>query len=66
MTGIIKDIIVTTGEQVKSGQLLLRIESMKLVLSVNSSQMGKIKDIRVKPGQKISAGDFLMEFENEG
>lgn len=61
MTGVVKDILVKKNEEVVSGQLLLRIESMKLVLSVNSPSDGIIKEIRIKPGQKISAGDFIIE-----
>lgn len=61
MTGVVRDILVNKGDEVIPGQLLLRIESMKLVLSVNSSKKGIIKEIRVKTGQRISSGDFILE-----
>jgi biotin carboxyl carrier protein len=61
MTGIIRDILVKDGDEIHSGQLLLRIESMKLVLTVNSSNKGIINQIKVKTGQKVSAGDLILE-----
>jgi biotin carboxyl carrier protein len=64
MTGLIREILVNTGDMVTTGQVLLRIESMKLVLTVNSAIEGIIKEIRVKTGQKISAGDLILEINN--
>jgi biotin carboxyl carrier protein len=61
MTGVIRDILVRPGEQIQRGQLLVRIESMKLVLTVNSANSGIIKEIKVQAGQKVSAGDLILE-----
>lgn len=61
MNGVIKEVLVNENEEISEGQILLRIESMKLVLGVSAPFGGIVKSLSIKNGQKVSANEFLLE-----
>jgi pyruvate carboxylase len=63
LPGTIQKIIVKEGQQVKKGEQMLILESMKMMNLVRVPLDGKIKKIYVSPGEKISKDHLIVEFE---
>lgn len=63
MSGSIISIDVQPGAKVKEGDLLLKLEAMKMETSINAPQNGEVKEIHCKVGQSVSAGDPLLKLE---
>ena len=61
--GIICNIYVKTGQQVKEGDMLLILEAMKMKNSVTAHIDGTIKNIHVKTGDMVAKNQLLLEFE---
>ncbi|MEJ2113821.1 MAG: acetyl-CoA carboxylase biotin carboxyl carrier protein subunit, partial [Flavobacteriaceae bacterium] len=62
MPGLILDISVKSGEEVKEDQQLLILEAMKMENIIVSPRDGKIKSISVSKGDAIEKGQLLIEF----
>ena len=60
MTGTIIKVLCQVGQEVKEGDVLLKLEAMKMETSISTPVAGKVVDIRVKPGQNVSAGEALV------
>jgi len=63
MAGIIDSILVEVGDEVKDGQNIIIIESMKTIIEVNSPGAGKVKEIKVSAGDFIEENDLLIVLE---
>ncbi|MEE9361102.1 MAG: biotin/lipoyl-containing protein [Cellulophaga sp.] len=63
MPGLILDIIVEVGQEVKKGDTLLILEAMKMENSITSPRDGNIKLLKKSKGSTIEKGDLLIEFE---
>ena len=63
MASIVWRITVSEGEQVKAGQQLLILESMKMEIPVLAPVAGVVVDIRVAEGELLEAGDALVRIE---
>ena len=61
--GLIIDILVKAGDTVKSGDLVAKMEAMKMENNILASSDGKIKAILIKMGDSVLEGDVLMEME---
>ena len=61
MPGKVLDLKVKSGQTVKSGELLLVTEAMKMEYSVTAKTSGKITAIHVKKKDVIEADDLLVE-----
>lgn len=61
--GTIIDILVSPGQEVKQGDLLLILDAMKMQNRLKCQMDGKIKSIRVKKGDRVSKGTLLIELE---
>lgn len=61
--GIIRDIFVSKGQEVKEGDKLLVLEAMKMKNIIYSSVSGKIKEVAVSPNQMVVKDQVLVEFE---
>jgi acetyl-CoA carboxylase biotin carboxyl carrier protein len=59
ITGIIQSIEVTTGESISVGQLVFNIESMKMIIPVESTEAGTITELKVGVGDFVNEGDVL-------
>ena len=59
ITGIIQSIEVTLGESISVGQLVLNIESMKMIIPVESAEAGTIAELKVGVGDFVNEGDVL-------
>lgn len=60
MPGTILEVKVKPGEQVKSGQVLLILEAMKMENEVVAPQDGVVGDIVVSKGSSVATDDLLL------
>jgi len=63
LPGSIIEVRVKTGEQVKEGQILLLLESMKMEHPVVANSDSKIGSVKVKTGETVEMGATLVELE---
>lgn len=63
MPGLILEINVSVGQEVKQGDNLLILEAMKMENSFSSPRDGIIKSIAVAKGDAVDKGQLLIEFE---
>lgn len=61
LQGTIQDIKVTEGQSVKTGDVVLIIEAMKMENEVVSPKDGVIGTIHITKGQRVNSGDPLFE-----
>ncbi|GGW70419.1 biotin carboxyl carrier protein [Winogradskyella epiphytica] len=63
MPGLILEISVEVGQEVKENDPLLILEAMKMENVINSPREGIIKSIQVKQGETVDKNALLIEFE---
>ncbi len=63
MPGLILEISVSIGQEVKENDPLLILEAMKMENSFLSPRDGVIKSIAVEKGNAVDKGQLLIEFE---
>jgi biotin carboxyl carrier protein len=54
---------VKEGDTVKSGDVVLILEAMKMANEIKSPYSGKVKEVRVTTGQSVAPQDTLMAIE---
>ncbi len=65
LPGVTVDICTSPGTRVQSGDLLLRIEAMKMQNSVFSPVTGKVQEIFVSVGSEVTDGQLLLRIQPE-
>ena len=60
MTGTVKEVKVTAGDQVNAGQLVIVMEAMKMDIDVPATAGGTVAEIHVSPGDNRAAGQPLL------
>lgn len=63
IVGIVVNVLVKAGQEVKAGEPLLVLEAMKMESNVASPVAGKVKAICVAAGESVKKGQVLVEFE---
>ena len=63
MPGLILEINVEIGQEVKENDTLLILEAMKMENIITSPRDGVIKSISIKPGNAVEKNNILIEFE---
>lgn len=63
MPGLILEISVTVGQEVKEGDSLLILEAMKMENVISSPRDGVIKSIDVAQGEAVNKKQLLITFE---
>lgn len=61
LPGVILDVYVKEGDQVKIGQKLILLEAMKMENNINADKEGTIKSVKVKKGDSVLEGEVLIE-----
>lgn len=62
MPGLIIDLRVNDGDEVKPGDPLLILEAMKMENIIKSPGAGKVKKVKIKKGDSVEKGQVLIEF----
>ena len=63
LPGVVLNIFVNVGDQVKAGQHLLLLEAMKMENNIDADRDGKIAEIRVAKGDTVMEGAVLVTIE---
>ncbi|MCI1647928.1 MAG: biotin/lipoyl-binding protein [Bacteroides sp.] len=63
LPGVILDIKVNVGDQVKKGQVIIILEAMKMENNINADKDGKITAINVSKGDSVLEGTDLVIIE---
>jgi biotin carboxyl carrier protein len=63
LPGTITSVEVKEGDTVTMGQLLLKMEAMKMENSVVAEKDGTVSSIRVKAGDTVLQNDILLEIQ---
>lgn len=61
--GVILQVDVKVGDQVKKGQRLVLLEAMKMENNIVAEKDGCITAVNVSKGQKVLENEIMMEFE---
>ena len=60
MPGVIRDVLVKAGDEVKAGQQLVSLEAMKMKNAIRSPRDTKVISVEVTDGQKVAYNDILV------
>jgi biotin carboxyl carrier protein len=60
MPGLIISVNVNDGDEVKKGQVLLILESMKMQNELKAPRDGKVNRVRIKPGESVEQKQTLL------
>lgn len=63
MPGVVASLAVSTGQHVKTGDLLLTLEAMKMETGIHAERDAVISAVHVQAGGQIDAKDLLIEFQ---
>jgi len=64
MPGLILEVPVKAGDQVKEGDYLLVLEAMKMENALTAPRDGVVKAVAVAKGDTVNKGQLLIEMEN--
>ncbi|MFP6873592.1 MAG: pyruvate carboxylase [Verrucomicrobiales bacterium] len=60
MPGLVSELTVSVGQNIKEGDALLTLEAMKMYTTVSAPHSGTVKQIQVVAGDNVEAGDLLL------
>lgn len=63
LPGVVVEILVSVGARVEQGEVLLRIEAMKMQNSVFAPRAGSVRSIAVAAGDEVGDGQLLLTLE---
>jgi len=62
MPGTVLKLLVSEGQKIATGDVLLVLEAMKMENEVRSDRSGNVAKIHVSAGQQVQTGDPLISF----
>ena len=62
ISGRVLDVLVTAGNQIKKGQVLIVIEAMKMENQIESPVNAEISEVKVNKGQSVKGGEVMITF----
>ncbi|MCA9076367.1 MAG: biotin/lipoyl-binding protein [Planctomycetaceae bacterium] len=65
LPGVVSEVLVSIGDTVAEGDVLVVIESMKVLHRIAASQTGKVSQLSVKAGETVQAGAVLAMIDDE-
>lgn len=63
MPGVIQAVEVAPGDKVAKGEVVAKLEAMKMVNAVRSPRDGKVAEVRVQAGQNVGFNAVILTFE---
>ncbi|MGC4017397.1 MAG: pyruvate carboxylase [Luteolibacter sp.] len=60
MPGMVTEVSVSPGQEVKEGDKLVVLEAMKMLTTVSASADGTVKSVLVKKGDQVDSDDLLV------
>lgn len=64
MPGLILQVMVAAGEEVKAGQPLVILEAMKMENVIKSPRDGRVRELKAIKGNTVEKGAVLIQFDN--
>lgn len=61
IAGRVVEVKVKPGDKVSKGDVILLMESMKMIIEVKSDLDGVVEDVYVAPGKAVQKGDKLLK-----
>ena len=61
LAGSVARVLVTVGEEIEAGQVLLLLEAMKMETEITAPAAGVVSAILVAPGDAVQGGQVLIE-----
>jgi 3-methylcrotonyl-CoA carboxylase alpha subunit len=61
MPARVREVLVTPGQQVAAGDLLVTLEAMKMELAVRAPRDGRVVSVACRPGELVPQGLPLLE-----
>ena len=61
MPGMVTEVAVSPGQEVKAGDKLVVLEAMKMLTTVSASEDGTVSEILVKKGDRVDSDDLLVK-----
>jgi pyruvate dehydrogenase E2 component (dihydrolipoamide acetyltransferase) len=65
-SGIVVNILVSEGQEIKKDQPFIELETQKAVGSIPSPASGKVSKVHVKEGMEVAVGQLLITIATEG
>ena len=62
--GLVSQLFVKPGDNVKVGQKLLILEAMKMENEIDSPIAGTVNNIYIKSGDNVEKGELIMDINN--
>ena len=62
MNGVVIEIPVKVGDEVKAGQLVVILEAMKMKTNIASTRDGKIASINISPNDSVETGQVMLTY----
>lgn len=63
MAGTVLNVLVKQGDEVKAGETVIMLESMKMEIPVEVSEDGVVKEIKADVADFVNEGDTLLIVE---
>jgi pyruvate carboxylase len=63
MPGMVTEVAVSVGKEVRSGDKLVTLEAMKMLTTVSANADGIVKEVLVKKGDQVDSDDLLIRLE---
>ena len=63
LPGTIYEIKVRQGQEVKEGDILIKLIAMKMENNITSPVAGKVKEIKIRKNETVNKGDILIIIE---
>ena len=63
MPGLLSEVVVRPGQEVKAGEPLAIVEAMKMENVLRAERDGRIARVRAKPGDSLAVDEVILEFE---
>jgi len=60
MPGVILDVLVKVGDQVKAGDTVVKLEAMKMENDIKASLSGVVAEVLVSKGANVTVGEVLV------
>ena len=58
--GVVTKLCVAAGDSVEAGQVVLKLEAMKMENDISTPVAGSVKEIKVSEGAEVSDGQVLL------
>jgi len=63
VAGVVIKVNVNAGQQIRSHDLLIVLEAMKMETNITAAADGRIKTVRVSQGDAVKVNQVVVEFE---